>query len=401
MILCPVDELTPGAVVGASVLHPARPSLELLAPGAVLDAAMIRRLARVDVRQLWVHLDGTEELDHAAAHGLTAAQSQLFHTIHADLTRRRDRVLSTASIQNYRGAINDLLLEVISSRSIAGLTNRVQARDAPLLAHGAAVAYLCLLLGLELQAYIAEQRSRLEPRHARDIGPLGLAGLLHDLAKAEDGCPETGATHEVITPDPDRPPEYDEHPIRAAEILADNSVHASTRQAVLLHHQRWDGSGWPSPERLARDAERLEGQRLHVFARILAAANALDNLMTDADRRRRPPVEALARFASPEFDGWFDPIVRRGALRQIPPFPVGGRVTLTSADEAVVIAPNRERPCYPAVRVLRGERAGELLDLAERADVRVARAGAADVGAMLYELPVLPQTPQTGQADAA
>ena len=40
-----------------------------------------------------------------------------------------------------------------------------------------------LMIGLHIEPYLIQQRSRLEPRHARDVINLGVAGMLHDIGR--------------------------------------------------------------------------------------------------------------------------------------------------------------------------------------------------------------------------
>ena len=44
MLLCGIDEVETGNIVAASVFHPQRPDVELLATGVALDNRMINRV---------------------------------------------------------------------------------------------------------------------------------------------------------------------------------------------------------------------------------------------------------------------------------------------------------------------------------------------------------------------
>ena len=54
MLLCGIDDVTPGTVLGALVSDPMNPAHDLLRPGVVLDKALLTSLRKRGVIQLWV-----------------------------------------------------------------------------------------------------------------------------------------------------------------------------------------------------------------------------------------------------------------------------------------------------------------------------------------------------------
>jgi HD-GYP domain-containing protein (c-di-GMP phosphodiesterase class II) len=184
---------------------------------------------------------------------------------------------------------------------------------------------------------------------------LGIGAMLHDVGKI--GLSEDVRRHHEIHPDPDDPAmleEYHSHVRAGYDLLFDTGIPATARNIVLNHHQRFNGRGWPVQSRMEKGVQRglLEREGIHIFSRIVAAANTLDNLLTDAEGRHYPPVAALREFASPRFDGWFDPTVRDLMVRRIPPFPIGSLIKLSDGRSAVVVTPNFDQPCRPVVRLL-------------------------------------------------
>jgi len=72
------------------------------------------------------------------------------------------------------------------------------------------------------------------------------------------------------------------HPVYGAHILSGiPAVTAAVRQAVLYHHERWDGDGYP---------EGLAGRRIPLAARIVSVADVYTSL-----RARRAYKPALGR----------------------------------------------------------------------------------------------------------
>jgi HD-GYP domain-containing protein (c-di-GMP phosphodiesterase class II) len=128
------------------------------------------------------------------------------------------------------------------------------------------------------------------------MSTLGLAGLLHDLGKTR--LPHAlRDTHEAHAEGP-LSKEYTEHVVEGRKLLEHAHAPARVIHTILNHHQRFDGSGWPdmTPLTAGRHKGPLAGQRIHIYARIVAAANVLDNLMRDAEGARRPRGRGPARL---------------------------------------------------------------------------------------------------------
>src|SRR6202140_5313125 len=123
------------------------------------------------------------------------------------------------------------------------------------------------------------------------------ASILHDIGKL--AVPE----HIISKPGRLTPEEFDKmkiHPTVGAEILERVSFPYPVAPIVRAHHEKWDGSGYPSG---------LKGESIPIGARILAAVDCLDALASDRQYRRALPLdEAMAKVAS-EAGISFDPRV--------------------------------------------------------------------------------------------
>lgn len=383
MLMCAVCELEPGWVVGAPVRHPVRRETQLVSEGTSLTQKMIEQLERQGVTRVWVTGDfAPRDYDRGATRQLSEEQRFVYDALAEDFAGRARSTISNASVQKYRARVLDLVMKTMSNRAYASMAARMGREGDQVFAHAAGVAYLCVVAGLELEPYIIRERSRLSTDRALDHASLGLAGLLHDVGKAN--CDhEVRELHEVHLSDDDDEEAYREHIRVGYEMLEYANAPASVRVAVRMHHQRWDGSGWPCGDECGLPGRGcVGGSMIHIYSRIVAAANALDNLLTSADGSSRPPVAALAEFASARFDGWFDPVVRTALLRAVQPFAVGSRVVLSDGTACVVAEPEVGFPCLPRVVPLEEEEAPIPLVKDER---RIARHEGADVSAWFYE----------------
>ncbi|MFC8668956.1 HD-GYP domain-containing protein [Streptomyces sp. NPDC057199] len=156
---------------------------------------------------------------------------------------------------------------------------------------------------------------------------LRFAGILHDVGKLgvptrllrKDG-PLTPEERRVI----ELHPEYGHEMVRGIGFLGE------ARSAILHHHERLDGSGYPYG---------LKGGQIPEFARVVAVADAFDAMTSTRSYRRARPVaaalEELERCAGAQFDPRMVEALVRGLAR-------GGWHPVVTADET----PLRGEP-YP------------------------------------------------------
>ncbi len=126
---------------------------------------------------------------------------------------------------------------------------------------------------------------------------LEAAALLHDIGKL--AVPE----HIISKPGRLTPEEFDKmkiHPIVGAEILERVRFPYPVAPIVRAHHEKWDGSGYPSG---------LHGGSIPIGARILAAVDCLDALASDRQYRRALPLEEAMKVVRSESGKAFDPRV--------------------------------------------------------------------------------------------
>src|SRR3954467_5454785 len=130
-----------------------------------------------------------------------------------------------------------------------------------------------------------------------EMEALHAAALLHDIGKL--AVPE----HIISKPGRLTPEEFEKmkiHPIEGAEILEGHRFPSPVVPIVRAHHERWDGSGYPSG---------LKGTEIPIGARILSAVDYLDALASDRQYRRALPLDEVMQRLISESGKSFDPQV--------------------------------------------------------------------------------------------
>jgi HD-GYP domain-containing protein (c-di-GMP phosphodiesterase class II) len=127
-----------------------------------------------------------------------------------------------------------------------------------------------------------------------EVARLRLAALLHDLGKAEIDhalLGKAGPLTDAELIEIRRHPEIGYH--RLGEV-----VHESVREAVLCHHEWFNGEGYPT---------RLRGRAIPLFSRIIFVADAYEVMTTGGAYKPRLDIPAAAEELRRGVGIQFDP----------------------------------------------------------------------------------------------
>jgi len=197
-----------------------------------------------------------------------------------------DTVLVEAIATSFGAAVHRARLvadlEGAFTTTLAALTSTVEAKDDYTACHGEDVAVLAERVAL---------RMALSSTRARDVR---YAAMLHDLGKV------AVPSEILLKPGPLTDEEWvtmRSHAAIGGELVARIDAFAHLAAAVRASHERWDGGGYP---------DGLAGEQIPLAARIIAACDTYDAIVTDRPYRpARSPREAceeLRRVAGTQLD---------------------------------------------------------------------------------------------------
>lgn len=389
MLRVPIGQAEPGMRLALPIIHPERGQL-LLSDGYVLDGLLIRRLAEMQISEVWIDFPDAEQIRQFVSPFILAQQSQLVTTVSEMLDRAQHDAHAPLEYERYRKTIQGLVEALASEPLAAAYIMELGGSASSDLRHSSEVCLLSVLLGLKLQGYLIEQRRRLLPKDARDVVSLGMGGMLHDVGKTQID-PEVREHYERTRDDSD--PRYREHVVLGHKMLS-GAVPPAAVGVVLHHHQRFDGSGFSGAEIASGRQRGLAGDDIHIFARIACVANHFDRLRRTADGQVQPRVRVLRTMLGTNLAARFDPIVLATLPAVVPAYPPGSIVRLSNDVRAVVLDWHTEAPCQPTVAVLNdGENGildlrpgGRRIDLREEPGLRVIEHDGIDVSGDNFRL---------------
>jgi putative nucleotidyltransferase with HDIG domain len=175
--------------------------------------------------------------------------------------------------------------ERFAAAGLESLLRAIDANDAQTGAHVRRVAEYALILARALGLDSADRRT------------VELAALFHDVGKIHEAINDIVQLPRKLTPG--ERSAIAKHPERGAEVLAPIAhFHPQLAEAVLSHHERWDGSGYP---------RGLRGERIPLAARIVALADTFDAITHRRSYRAGRAAVDAARIIEQGRGAQFDP----------------------------------------------------------------------------------------------
>jgi putative two-component system response regulator len=163
-----------------------------------------------------------------------------------------------------------ILTQAEEEKVLLDLTTSIQERDIVTYSHSRRVA----IYSQRLARYLGWTR-----QHAHH---LAMAAMVHDLGK-------TWIANEILNKSAALSPEerrmMERHPVIGARILIGHEISHFFVEAVLYHHEHWNGLGYPAG---------LHGEEIPIAARILSIADVYD-VLTSQRPYKAPMSIAEAR----------------------------------------------------------------------------------------------------------
>lgn len=333
----------PGMTVAKDVIT--QDNILLIPKGTILNEYRILRLKSYSIRALYIEIPqetknkNSEEIstDSNLTYSKQIKASKEFKQFHMDYDKNIEdfRVQLNEIVSNNDTIDADHLLEetrnlIKSSRNslhLFDMIHNIRDYDDLTFAHSINVSMICNIIGRWLH-YSQE-----------DIDALTLAGLLHDIGKLI-------IPHEIITkPDRLTPQEYSiikTHPLHGYNIVKDKNIDERVKLAVLEHHERCDGSGYPNGK---KDAE------IHDFSKIVAIADVYDAMTSNRVYRKGIcPFDVIEQF---EKDGFlkYDMKFLQPFLNGVVQTYMNNSVQLNNGKIGKIIMLNNQSLSRPVIQV--------------------------------------------------
>ncbi len=344
----PTAELTPGMITSENIIS--TQGLLLLTKGTSLTPELIAMLEAHDIPAVRIADDTPDAA--VLSHAQRVRQSAEFVRFQKEYNEHLERFETTLNdLVSHNTPLDTewLLEDTISLLEQDGkpvhlldMLMNVRDYDNSTYSHCVNVALICHIFSDWLHLSAEEQRIAT------------LCGLLHDIGKLT-------IPHEILQkPSKLTPEEFDLvklHALAGHDILSKQELGEHVLNAALMHHEKCDGSGYPSS---------LHGAHIDMYAKMVTIADIYD-AMTSYRPYRKPfcPFDVIRHFEDEglqKYDTRFILVFLENVVTSY----LNQRVHLSNGMEGHIIFINRSDFANPTVRC--GE---SFLDLSQSKDLYI------------------------------
>jgi HD-GYP domain-containing protein (c-di-GMP phosphodiesterase class II) len=259
---------------------------------------------------------------------------------------------SPQHLMEVRGVVSTLLDGLLEHQ--AAMVSLIQMRrfDSNLATHGVDTAVLSMAIGQEYSC---------DPPHLK---LLGLAALVHDIGQLRLPLnllrkvqPYSPQDHRLIQAHCD---------MGEAMLNQFPDFPEESKQMVLQHHERLDGSGYP---------KGLRGEEISELTQILSIADTYDAQISGrCSQPPVPPARALAELYKAAVAGQYSTALVQRLIQLLGVYPIGSLVRLNTGEEAVVVWVHSHSRLTPTIKLLKNS-TGQPYEEQEIIDLSLQAAG--------------------------
>ncbi len=229
--------------------------------------------------------------------------------------------------------LRDIIESIQSKVDLVLALNRLRAHNEYTFSQSVNVTVLSVSLGIELGMNV------------NDVTRFGTGTLLADIGMTNYPSALTRRPSGLSRKEKE---EIRKHPLYTLEFLQKIGIDDKViEKAVLQHHERYDGSGYPYG---------IQGEEIHALSRLFAIADVYIAMTSPRPHRPGfPPHMVLADILNMS-GTLYDPNMTEAFVKHVGVFPVGNMVELTSGRFAIVATRNRTDPLRPVVIVFNAKK---------------------------------------------
>ena len=266
-----------------------------------------------------------------------------------DIKKRYDLV-KESYIGNITKIANQIIDELLGKEALLIQQIDIRNMENYNYSHSVNVAVLSIIVAISLKY------------DRKELEKIALAALLHDIGKAL--LPKELLINRERN-------EEEEKLFRSHCELGYNylsnycSIDSKIRLAVLHHHEKIDGSGYP---------RKLKGDQINQISKIISIANFYDNFMASGYMLGENLPSNILEQIMAYVDCSFDYDIVKAFYRKVESFLKGTIVRLNNGEIAIVKGTIEGLPLRPVVKIIRSdndERVNKCINLAEKLDLMI------------------------------
>ena len=328
---CKVDDLTGTEILAKDVFTPEYQVL--LSVGMPLKQEYIEKLRELDIKEVYVE----EDEPHTKTVVILREEVEASLKFKVKSILEKHTYSHNAKLEELSRTADHIIMNILEEDKVVEQIYDIKGRSSDIYEHSINICSMATIIALKMD---------LPPKIVHDIG---VSCLLHDLGLRYLTIDYVDKNLEDLSES--EYAEYKKHPIYGYTALrGENWISNESKNMILYHHERMDGSGYP-----------LKATDSTVECRIVQICDAFDEMICGIGCKRvkvYKAVEYLRSFKDIQFDGKIvDTFLEFTAV-----YPAGSTVRTNERETGIVLYQNKEFPDRPVLRIIK-DKDGRSVDI--------------------------------------
>lgn len=313
----------------------------MLMENTIIDTQALSRIESLGIGKVKVYEQSEEEVKTNYHKNIQKRYKDNLNEIKSIMAR----IAAGASIDMTRvRKVTDSIFEgIYSNRDIIGALNEVRSAGEYTYTHYINVSFISMMIGKWMNC------------SDRVVRHLIQAGLLHDIGKCK-------VPREIVMkPDKLTKEEFDQmkkHPIHGYNLLKEiNTIHEDVLAGVLMHHEREDGTGYPTG---------VSSEKINLIAKIVGVADIYDAMTSERIyKKRQSPFEVFELMQNDSY-GKLHPVILDTFISHMCMYYIGSKVRLDNGEIGEVVFINSRSVSRPIIKVN-----DQYIDLSQESNLKI------------------------------
>lgn len=317
----------------------------VISEGTILDDHLVNKLKRMDLFRLQVYesedeiITSKNEITYKEEFVKNYSSSvDEYKKIITDISNGAD--LNTAKVDN---VVDSVLQRFEEKRDIVSCLNQIRSADEYTYAHSLNVSLISMLIGNWMK--FDSERIRL----------LVQAGMLHDIGKTRIPLEILNKPGKLTAEEFEEMKKHTVYGYRMLEKVP--SISREVLSAVLMHHEKEDGTGYPN---------KLRGDKIHIFAQIVSVADIYDAMTSNRVYREKECPFEVFQLMEENSLGKLNPRVVYAFLNNMAAYYIGDKVILSNDEIGEIVYINPRVVSKPIVKV-----GDKFIDFLKEQDIKI------------------------------
>jgi len=325
------NELHQGMIISKDVIT--SDGTFLIRANTVVTKNLILKLELYKIPFVFIKVNEPEETESSVTSSKSFKKfSKKYHNNIESIESEFDTIISKGNVDqnNLLSLTQDVLTELNTSSNVFNYLCRLKSKDDTTYTHALNVAILSSIFGKWLDL------------HENDIRNLIIAGILHDIGKLK--------IDDAVLNKPGKLTDAEfaimkKHPTIGYEMVANLDLHDGIKQAILFHHVKMDGKGYP---------DTVSWDKVHPYAKIISIIDIYDAMTSERPYHQRyHPFTVIKMFEEDSY-GILDTRLLFVFLKNIAHNFLGTEVILSTGEKGKIIFINESSPSRPLIQLDNG-----------------------------------------------